>query len=70
MEINLARFQRQEDSLTVVRGSVATVLNHWDRLDDALKQTLLQTALEKVEDLVEILEEQAGPHRLVDRQAN
>lgn len=66
MEINLSRFQRRESSLTVIRGSVATVLSNWGRLDDSAKQALLTAALARVEDLVLLLEEEAGPLRLAD----
>lgn len=64
MKVNPSKFQRQESSLTVVRGSIGTVLMNWSRLDDGLKQTLLATALERVEDLVLVLEEDAGQLRL------
>ena len=69
MDVDLSRFQRQESSLTVVRGSLGTVLTNWTRLDDAVKKTLLTTALERVEDLVRVLEEDAGDLRLADAES-
>lgn len=64
MDIDLARFERRERALTVLRGSVATVMNHWDRLDESMKKLLLASALAKIEDLVAVLEEDAGPLRV------
>ena len=64
MEIDLDRFERRERALTVLRGSVATVMTHWDRLDENVKKSLLSSALEKIEELVAVLEEDAGPLRL------
>lgn len=66
MEINVARFQSQESSLTVLRGSIGTVLTNWSRLDDGVKQGLLATALQRVDDLVLFLEEDADQLRLAD----
>ena len=64
MEIQLESVERRENSLTIVRGCVATVLNHWDRLDETAKKTLLSTAIDKVEDLVRNLEEDVAPLRV------
>ena len=64
MEIRLDSIQRRENALTIVRGCVGTVLQQWGRLDDAMKKTLLETALEKTEVLVRILEEDLKPLRV------
>lgn len=64
MEIHMDSMQHREDCLTVVRGCVATVIAYWDRLDDSMKKTLLETALDKTEDLVRNLEEDVAPLRI------
>ena len=64
MDIDLDRFERRERALTVARGSVATVMAHWERLDESMKKVLLASALAKIEELVTVLEEDAGPLRL------
>jgi hypothetical protein len=64
MEIDLISVQHRENCLTVVRGCVATVIAHWERLDEDMKKTLLETALEKTEDLVRNLEDDVRPLRL------
>jgi hypothetical protein len=61
LEIQLDSVQERENHLTVVRGCLGTVLAHWDRLDDSMKRTLLQTGLDKVEDLVRNLEHDVRP---------
>lgn len=66
MEVLPDSVQRRENSLTVVRGCLGTVLMHWDRLDDAMKKTLLETALEKTVALVRNLEEDLRPVRVSD----
>ncbi len=66
MEIRPGSFQQRENALTVVRGCVGTVLQHWSRLDDAMKKTLLENALEKTEALVRILENDLKPLRISD----
>lgn len=55
--IDLDRLQKREDSLTVVRGSLATVLAHWDRLSESERHDLLQAALDKTESLVALYSE-------------
>ena len=64
MEIRPESCQQRENALTVVRGCVGTVLQHWGRLDDGMKKTLLETALEKTENLVRILEDDLRPLRV------
>lgn len=66
MEVRFDSLERRENSLTVVRGCLGTVLMHWDRLDDAMKKTLLETALEKTVALVRNLEEDLRPLRVND----
>ena len=61
MEIQIDSVQDRERYLTVVRGCLGTVVANWDRLDDPMKQMLLQTALDKVEDLVRNLERDVRP---------
>jgi hypothetical protein len=56
IEIHMDSIQERENHLTVVRGCLATVIAHWDKLDDPMKMTLLTTGLDKVEDLVRNLE--------------
>jgi hypothetical protein len=63
LEIRLDSVQERENHLTVVRGCLGTVLAHWDRLDEGMKKTLLQTGLDKVEDLVRNLEQDVRPLR-------
>lgn len=70
MEIGIDSAARRENDLTVVRGSVGTVLAYWDRLDEGTKKTLLQSALVRVEDLVRILEEDVAPLRISDVRAD
>lgn len=70
MEINTDSMERRENGLTVVRGCVGTVLAYWDRLDEGTKKTLLEIALEKVEDLVRNLEEDVAPLRISDVRAD
>jgi hypothetical protein len=64
MEISADSVREREDCLTVVRGCVGTVVAHWDRLDEAMTKTLLETALEKIEDLVINLEHDVAPLRI------
>ena len=65
MNLQAARnIERREASLTVARGSVSTVLAHWDRLDEMTKKCLLATAMTRIEDLVVCLEEDVAPLRL------
>ena len=66
MEIRPESCQQRENALTVVRGCIGTVLQHWSRLDDAMKKTLLENALEKTEALVRILENDLKPLRISD----
>lgn len=61
LEIRLDSVQERENHLTVVRGSLGTVMAHWDRIDEDMKKALLQTALDKVEDLVRNLEQDVKP---------
>jgi len=68
MEVRSDSIERRENSLTVVRGCLGTVLMHWDRMDDAMKKTLLETALEKTVALVRNLEEDLRPIRVGDLQ--
>jgi hypothetical protein len=56
IEIEMDSVQERENCLTVVRGCLATVVAHWDRLDEPMKMTLLTTGLDKVEELVRNLE--------------
>ncbi|MEA2452744.1 MAG: hypothetical protein QOG04_1454 [Actinomycetota bacterium] len=70
MEIQLDSVQERENCLTVVRGCVGTVIANWDRLDDGMKKTLLETALNKTEDLVRNLENDVRPLRLSDDELN
>jgi len=64
MAADIERLQRHEDSLTVVRGCVATLLKSWDRISEKDRQVLLEAALKKTEDLVTLLEEDVAPLRL------
>lgn len=64
MEIDIDSVHHRESCLTVVRGCIATVIAHWERLDEGLKRTLLETALEKTEELVRNLEEDVKPLRV------
>ena len=64
MTTEVDRLQRHEDSLTVVKGCVATLLNNWDRLTEKDREQLLQAALRKTEDLVLMFEEDVAPLRL------
>ena len=41
--------------LAVVKGSVAHVLKHWDRLSDAEKERWLCVALDQIEDLAHVI---------------
>ena len=63
MEIGMDSLQQREDRLTVVRGCVGTVIAHWDRLGDGMRRTLLDTAMDKIEDLVRNLEDDLAPGR-------
>ncbi len=63
MSHELSNLERREGDLTVVRGALGTVLSHWDDLDQASARELLTVALERVEDLVHILEEDCSPLR-------
>lgn len=56
IEIRMDSVQERENCLTVVRGCLATVVAHWERLDEGMKMTLLTTGLDKVEELVRNLE--------------
>ena len=64
MEIRPESCQQRENALTVVRGCVGTVLHQWSRLDDAMKKTLLETALGRIEILVHNLEDDLRPLRI------
>ena len=64
MEIRPESCQQRENALTVVRGCVGTVLHHWSRLDDAMKKTLLETALAKTVILVRNLEDELRTQRI------
>ena len=61
--MDLVNLERREGSLTVVRGVLGTLLSHWGELDDAAAKELLEVALHRVENLVQILEEDCVPHR-------
>ena len=63
MEIDLANLERRERDLTVIRGALGTVLSHWDEIDEASCRELLHAALERVEDLVQVLEHDCRPLR-------
>lgn len=63
MELDGHNIDRREASLTVARGSVSTVLANWDRLDEAVKKSLLEAAMARIEDLVVCLEEDVAPLR-------
>lgn len=63
MGIDPIRLQSQEDSLTVIRGSVAVVMRYWDRLEEKDRQELLSAALKKVEHLVSLYEDDVAPLR-------
>lgn len=60
------RLQRHEDSLTVVKGCVTTLLNNWQRLSESDRRVLLQAALRKTEDLVLLFEEDVATFELDD----
>ena len=66
IEIHLDSVHERENCLTVVRGCLGTVIAHWDRLDEDMKKTLLQTGLDKVEDLVRNLESDVRSLRASD----
>jgi hypothetical protein len=66
IEIHLDSVHERENCLTVVRGCIGTVIAHWDRLDEGMKKTLLQTSLDKVEDLVRNLEDDVKTLRASD----
>lgn len=63
MELDGHRIDRREASLTVARGSVSTVLAHWDDLDEGMKKTLLEAAMSRIEELIVCLEEDVAPLR-------
>ncbi|HWC14709.1 MAG TPA: hypothetical protein VG929_08945 [Actinomycetota bacterium] len=63
MEVDEHNLDRREASLTVARGSVSTVLAHWDRLDERMKKRLLEAAMSSIENLVVCLEEDVAPLR-------
>lgn len=58
-EVGPDRLEVQGDALTVVRGCLATVLEHWDALPTVQRTELLKMALENAEKLVEIHEADA-----------
>lgn len=66
MDIEPDSIQRRENALTVVRGCIGTLLTHWDRLDEAMKKTLLESALDKTVTLVRNLEDDLKPLRISD----
>lgn len=70
IEIQLDSVHERENALTVVRGCLGTVMANWDRLDEGMKKTLLQTGLEKVEDLVRNLEQDVQALRSSDHDRN
>lgn len=63
LQIHLDSVHERENSLTVVRGCVGTVLANWDRLEDGMKRSLLQTGLNQVIALVRNLEDDVKPLR-------
>ena len=67
IEIHLDSVHERENALTVVRGCLGTVMANWDRLDEGMKKTLLQTGLQKVEDLVRNLEQDVQSLRTPER---
>lgn len=67
IEIHLDSVHERENALTVVRGCLGTVMANWDRLDEGMKKTLLQTGLQKVEDLVRNLEHDVQSLRIPGR---
>jgi hypothetical protein len=64
MAADIDRLQRHEDSLTVVRGCVATLLQHWDKISDKDRNELLEAALKRADILVDLFEEDVAPLRL------
>ncbi len=68
MDIAHGSIQRRENALTVVRGCIGTLLMQWDRLDEPMKKTLLETALDKTVTLVRNLEDDLRPLRISDLQ--
>lgn len=70
IEIQLDSVHERENALTVVRGCLGTVMANWDRLDEGMKKTLLQTGLQKVEDLVRNLEQDVQALRSSEHDEN
>ena len=66
MNIEPDSIQRRENALTVVRGCIGTLLTQWDRLDEGMKKTLLESALDKTVTLVRNLEDDLKPLRISD----
>ncbi|MDQ3964204.1 MAG: hypothetical protein M3277_09895 [Actinomycetota bacterium] len=64
VEFDTDRMNRQEDALTVVKGTLATVIHFWDRLNDKERTELLRVALEKTDQLVSMFEDDVSPRRL------
>lgn len=64
MSVDIQRLRQHEDSLTVVKGCVATLLRSWDRLSEEEREDLLQAALTKTEFLVYLFEEEVAPLEL------
>ncbi len=61
---DLERLMQREDSLTVVHGCLATVLENWDRLTSRERNELLRIALDKTQNLVDFYNEDVAFLRL------
>ncbi len=63
IEFDTDRINRQEDALTVVKGTLATVIHFWDRLNDKERTELLRVALAKTDQLVSMFEDEVASFR-------
>lgn len=64
IELDQDRINRQEDALTVVKGSLATVIHFRDRIGNNEHYELLAVALEKTDQLIAMFEDEVAPLRI------